>query len=94
MKGSLNIPDCWTGAFDLDPDFFAAVPFRETSLTIRMQRGSDFQNFSDGISILANDITKIRPSKDSAGKYGQALRVDIPTEVTPPGTPSTSARTC
>jgi hypothetical protein len=87
IKGTLNIPECWNGAFDLDPDFFAAVPFRETSLTIRIQRGSDFQNFSDGISILANDITKIRPSKESPGKYGQALRVDIPTEVTPPGTP-------
>lgn len=87
IKGTLNIPDCWNGAFDLDPDFFAAVPYRETSLTIRIQRGSDFQNFSDGISILASDITKIRPSKDNPGKYGQALRVDIPPEVTPPGTP-------
>ena len=87
VKGALNIPDCWNGEFDLAPDFFAAVPFRETSLTLRIQRGSDFQNFSDGISILATDITKIRPSKTSGGQYGKALRVDIPTEVTPPGTP-------
>lgn len=89
VKGTLNIPDCWNGAFDLGPDFFAAVPYRETSLTFRIQRGSDFQNFSDGISILVSDITKIRPDsgKNFAGKYGQSLRVDIPPEVTPPGTP-------
>jgi hypothetical protein len=89
IKGTVNIPDCWTGAFDLNPDFFAAVPFRETSLTLRIQRGSDFQNFSDGISILASDIKKIRPDSSAgfAGKYNTALRVDIPPEVTPPGTP-------
>lgn len=89
VKGTLNIPDCWTGAFDLAPDFLAAMPYRETTLTLRMQRGSDFENFSDGVSILANDLAKIRPdpSKQFAGKYGQALRVDIPPEVTPPGTP-------
>ncbi|MBX3233627.1 MAG: hypothetical protein KIT84_21005 [Labilithrix sp.] len=90
IQGTLNIPECWNGSFDLEPDFFAAVPYRETSLTLRIQRGSDFQNFSDGISIQVNDIKKIRPDgRGFEGRYGETLRVDIPAEVTPAGTPVT-----
>ena len=88
IQGTLNIPECWNGAFDLDPDFFAAVPYRETSLTLRIQRGSDFQNFSDGISIQMRDIKKIRPDGASfAGRYREALRVDLPASVAAPGAP-------
>jgi hypothetical protein len=91
ITGTLNIPDCWNGSFDLDPDFFAAVPFRETEITLRIQRGSDFQNFSDGISIQVSDITKIRPNPGAtpafAGQYHAPLEVALPPEVTPPGTP-------
>ncbi|HVH41597.1 MAG TPA: hypothetical protein VM925_04615 [Labilithrix sp.] len=88
ITGTLDVPDCWTGAFDLSPDFLAAVPYRE-AMTLRVQSGSDFQNFSDGLTILISDRTKIRPdpSKGFAGRYGQPLRVDLPPEVTPPGTP-------
>jgi hypothetical protein len=88
IVGTLDVPTCWTGAFELDPDFLAAVPFRE-SVTFRIQSGSDFQNFSDGFTILINDRTQIRPdpSKGFAGRYREALRVDLPPEVTPPGTP-------
>lgn len=81
VSGVLNVPGCWEGAFDLSPDFFAAVPYR-AGLQMRIQNGSDFQNFSDGLSILVYDVPKVRPDK-----YGQPLAVDLPPEVTPPGVP-------
>lgn len=88
IAGTLNVPHCWTGAFELKSDFFAAVPYRE-GLLLRIQSGSDFENFSDGLTILINDITKIRPdpSKGFRGRYREPLEVDLPPEVTPPGTP-------
>lgn len=55
----LVAPDCWQGPFDLKPDFFAAVPFRDT-LQIRVQRGSDLQELSDGLQVLVNDVSGIR----------------------------------
>lgn len=72
----------------MSPDFLAAVPYRE-SMTLRVQSGSDFQNFSDGLSILIRDRDKIRPNPSAgfAGRYGEALRVDLPPGVAPPGTP-------
>jgi hypothetical protein len=88
IVGTLDAPNCWTGPFDLNPDFFAAVPYRD-ALSLRIQSGSDFQNFSDGLTIVINDRTKIRPDlgKGFAGRYREPLRVDLPPEVTPPGTP-------
>ena len=88
ISGTLNAPNCWTGGFELSPDFFAAVPYRQ-GMILRIQSGSDFQNFSDGMTILLYDIEKIRPdpAKAYAGRYRQPLKVDLPPEVTPPGTP-------
>ncbi len=88
IAGTLNVPNCWTGSFELVSDFFAAVPYREGML-LRIQSGSDFQSFSDGLTILINDITKVRPdpAKQFPGRYGEPLRVDLPPAVTPPGTP-------
>jgi hypothetical protein len=90
ISGTLNVPNCWTGSFELAPDFFGAVPYRE-GLQLRIQSGSDFQNFSDGLSILLYDIGKVRPNPDTGfpGRYGQPLRVDLQPEVTPPGVPVT-----
>jgi hypothetical protein len=90
IVGTLDVPDCWTGAFELNPDFLAAVPFRD-AITLRVQSGSDFQSFSDGMSILINDRTKIRPDpgRGFAGRYREPLRVALPPGVTPPGTPIT-----
>lgn len=51
--------DCWDRAYDLQPDFFAAVPYRDT-LQIRVQRGNDLQEVSDGLAILIDDIKEIR----------------------------------
>jgi len=88
ITGTLNVPDCWSGGFELSPDFFGAVPYRE-GLQLRIQSGSDFQNFSDGVSILLYDIDKIRPdpAASSPGMYGQPIKVTLPPEVTPPGVP-------
>jgi len=51
--------DCWFDAYDLRPDFFAAVPYRET-LNIRVQRGTDLQEVSDGLAVLVEDVNTIR----------------------------------
>ena len=88
VAGTLNVPNCWTGPFELNADFLAGVPYRE-GLQLRIQSGSDFQSFSDGLSILLYDINKVRPDAESGftGRYGQPLKVDLPAEVTPPGVP-------
>lgn len=88
ITGTVNVPNCWSGAFELSPDFFGAVPYRE-GLQLRIQSGSDFQSFSDGLSILIYDITKVRPdpTKGFPGRYREPLSVDLPPEVTPPGVP-------
>lgn len=89
--------DCWDGAFDLDPDFFAAVPFRDT-LQIRVQNGSDFQEVSDGVSLLVNEVSSIRPRPCTLGsecasgqcvegqclsedRRGQVLEVGLPPQL-------------
>lgn len=88
MIGSLDVPACWTGDFDLGPDFFAATPYRE-GLQLRIQSGSDFESFSDGLNIFLYDITQVRPNRAASfsGRYGQPLEVSLPPEVTPPGVP-------
>jgi len=66
VRGELNVPDCWSGAWDLQPDFFAAVPYRE-SLQLRIQNGGDFQTFSDGVSILIENVGAILGTSDGDG---------------------------
>lgn len=88
VTGTLNVPSCWTGSFELSPDFFAGVPYRE-GIQLRIQNGSDFQTFSDGLSVLVYDTTKIRPNASTGfpGRYREPLAVSLPPEVTPPGVP-------
>jgi hypothetical protein len=88
IVGTLDIPSCWTGRFVLHPDFLAAEPYRD-SVTLRIQGGSDFESFSDGLTILVHDAKKIRPdpSRSFDGRYRVPLRVDLPPAVTAPGTP-------
>lgn len=91
--GSLDVPDCWGGPFNLHPDFFAAVPTQPSdSLQIRIQNGGDFQAFSDGIAILIDDAGEIRGDPTSSGVtrpslLGQTLVVGLPAGVTAPGVP-------
>ena len=88
VAGTLNVPNCWTGPFDLSADFLAGEPYRE-GLQLRIQSGSDFESFSDGVSILLDDIGKVRPdpAHGVAGLYNQPLVVDLPPAVVPPGVP-------
>lgn len=45
--------------YDLDPTFFGAQAF-EDILNIQMQRGSDFQDRSDGVLFQVRDATMVR----------------------------------
>lgn len=87
--GALRVPDCWSGAFDLEPTFFGGLPFREEGLAIRIQNGSDAPTFSDGVSLFVRDVRLVRPGGEGEGegKLGEALPVDLPVGVAPPGHP-------
>ncbi len=80
VSEELIAKDCWNGAFNLRPDFFAADPFRN-SMHIRIQRGSDLLEFSDGVVILVDDIEAIR------GQLDTPIPVTLPRGVAPPGVP-------
>jgi hypothetical protein len=85
--GTLDQPACWTGSFNLQPTFFAAVPTQATStspritLQIRIQAGGDTTAFSDGIAILVDDVDKMK------SQLMQTQTVALPVGVTPVGVP-------
>ncbi len=81
VAGTLNLPDCWIGSYALYPDFFAATPYLKT-LELRIQKGGDYETFSDGVEILIDDTSTIIPSE-----YGKALSVSLPAGVSPVGVP-------
>jgi hypothetical protein len=78
VSDHLIAKDCWDGPFDLEPDFFSADPFRN-SVEVRMQRGSDLLEVSDGVVILVDDIEAVR------GMLGEDIPVTLPLGVAPPG---------
>ena len=78
----LVVNECWDGAFSLAPDFFAAVPYRDT-VTIRVQHGGDIEEVSDGMTVLVDSIEWVRAHLD------QPIDVGLPVGVTPPGVPVT-----
>jgi hypothetical protein len=101
-SGTLDVPDCWSGDFNLHPDFFAAVPgatpeYPQTSndaMQLRIQHGGDYETFSDGIIILVDDAGEVRGDPDAQGNprpslLGQALVVSLPPSVVPTGVPVT-----
>jgi hypothetical protein len=75
----LYLKGCWNGPFNLKPDFFAANPYREESLLIRVQRGDNNQEASDGLTVIVNDLKAVR------AQLGQPIPVGLPSGVTPPG---------
>jgi hypothetical protein len=77
----LYINGCWNGAFDLGPDFFGANPDEEETLTIRVQRGDNIEDVSDGLIVLVNDLQDVRMH------LNEDLPVGMPRGVTPPGVP-------
>jgi hypothetical protein len=104
VSGTLDVPDCWSGPFNLNPDFFAAVstygtattPVDTDALQIRIQNGGDFQTFSDGLAILVDDAGEVRgdPLPNGTSRpslLGQSLGVTLPVGVTPPGVPIMAA---
>lgn len=97
-SGTLNLPDCWEGPYDLHPDFFAAVPSANGSMQIRIQHGDDNETFSDGLLILIDDGGEVRgdPASNGASRpslLGKSLVVTLPAGVAPPGVPITPRAT-
>lgn len=84
----LFIRNCWNGQFDLGPTFFGANPYSADVMSIRIQRGDDNQEVSDGLNVMVNDVQTIRnPGDGGASELGQPLAVGLPVGVTPPGIP-------
>ncbi|MEI9953379.1 MAG: hypothetical protein WDO74_31485 [Pseudomonadota bacterium] len=75
------VAGCWNGAFELNPDFFGANPDEGESLTIRVQRGDNIEDVSDGLIVLVNDLPEIRK------RLGEDLEVGLPRGVAPSGVP-------
>ena len=61
VTGTVNAPDCDLEMEDysLEPTFFGSDTV-DGQLEIRLQRGSDFEVFSDGLSILVRDAKLVR----------------------------------
>ena len=76
---ALIVKDCWLGEYDLQPDFFAAVPYRET-VNMRVQRGTDIQEVSDGMVLLLQDVNWVRDEL-----LDKPLAVTLSPGVLPPG---------
>jgi len=75
----LYIEDCWDGPFNLRPDFFAANPFRDDALIIRVQRGDDLTELSDGLYVVVNGLKDKRAQLESAGSL--SLSVGLPADI-------------
>jgi hypothetical protein len=78
----LFVEDCWNGPFDLQPTFFAANPFNDTMM-IRIQRGEESVEVSDGMLIIINDVKAIR----DGGLGTDKLAIGLPPGVSPIGVP-------
>jgi hypothetical protein len=75
------VKNCWDGPFDLQPDFFASIPFDDTQ-QIRVQRGDRSVEVSDGVILVVNDVAKIRETQ-----LGVPIQLGLPIGVKPPGFP-------
>jgi hypothetical protein len=76
----LFVNDCYRGQFSLQPDFFGANPYDDT-LTIRIQRGQQEIQASDGVTLLVNQLPYARMH------LGERLTVGLPVGVSPLGYP-------
>jgi len=77
----LYVENCWNGPFDLKPTFFGANPYMDT-LLIRIQRGDNLEEVSDGLIVLVDKVGKIRNEM-----LHQPIKVGMPPGVSPPGVP-------
>jgi hypothetical protein len=92
IAGTLDVPECWSGPFDLHPDFFAAVPTNSAALEIRVQNGVDYETFSDGLLLVIDDLNVVRgdPLSDGGSRpsyLDKPLVVGLSPAVTPTGVP-------
>lgn len=78
----LYVEDCWNGEYDMGPTFFAGNSSKgDKSLTIRVQKGDNIEEVSDGLVVLVNDLPNVRK------RTGEELIVGMPPGVSPPGVP-------
>jgi hypothetical protein len=97
-SADLIAADCWGGspvaadnAYDLQPNFFAANPYL-TSLQIRVQRGTEQQEVSDGLAVQIDDVVPIREqiaANKAANLPPPSFVVALAPGVVPPCTPIT-----
>ncbi|HET9930408.1 MAG TPA: hypothetical protein VFQ35_06970 [Polyangiaceae bacterium] len=84
----LFVEGCWNGTFDLKPDFFAANPDNQgDSLMLRLQRGDNIEEQSDGLLILVNQLSRVRKQLSDSGTGETTLKLGLPPGVRPPGVP-------
>ncbi|MCA9581607.1 MAG: hypothetical protein KC416_07410 [Myxococcales bacterium] len=78
-RGAVTAPECDLSAspYDLQPTFFAAEEV-EGQLRIRVQRGSDFEDKSDGLVVLLRDASDLHRNH-----LGEAI--DLAEEASKPG---------
>ena len=82
----LFVENCWNGAFDLRPDFFATNAFSDETQLIRVQRGDNLQEVSDGVMVLVNDTQAVLARKNQeilVGLPGGASPLGVPLEYNP-----------
>lgn len=77
----LYVDGCWNGAFRLSPDFFGANPDQGESLMIRVQRGDNIEDVSDGLIVMVNDLQEVRKH------LNEDIVVGMPRGVSPSGVP-------
>ena len=77
----LYVNGCWNGGFDLGPDFFGANPDQGESLMIRVQRGDNIEDVSDGLIVMVNNLQQVRMQLNTD------IPVGMPRGVTPSGVP-------
>lgn len=98
---NLYAHECWGQAgdagstpvearYELQPDFFAAIPYRST-VQLRIQHGNDLQEVSDGLSVLIDDVPKVRAALTVARSL-RALDAGVEDAgAPPPGPPDACA---
>jgi hypothetical protein len=70
----LYVERCWDGPFDLQPTFFGGDPNGD-SLVLRVQRGDNLREVSDGLTVLVEDLPSIRENS-----LGAPIPIGLPAE--------------
>jgi len=81
QSDNLHVDGCWNGPFNLSPDFFGANPDQGESLMIRVQRGDNIEDVSDGLIVMVNDLQEVRKH------LNEDIDVGMPRGVSPSGMP-------